>query len=337
MKAKCNACGREYLVARIKAGVAVRCRGCGAVNDGAGGAPPPQAPPAAARRRRESATPVDEEAILGTGFVLGGAPPLPERRVQPAGAQDAGTRPRRRGTPGWVGRVAAALVVLGTLAAAFVYWRPLELLGKNRDPRAAVAQIAGDGWRGNAFLTELDGRYWLVTHYRAVENIERIDVIFRSVETGDAVVELTGLPVERFRMPRGFLQASREPTGLRDAGVIAYDVTDHRERFERAGIRPLEVVGLEGLDGGESLVCYAHEISDEFGEEIREGDEAIDGMGVHVVRGGSVVRVKRDPSGTSSMQTTVPYQGGMIGAPLFVDGEAAVVAIMLEAEWDFDR
>ena len=77
MKAKCHACGREYLVARIKAGVAVRCRGCGAMNDGAGGAPPPQTPPAAARRRRESATPVDEEAILGTGFVLGGAPPLP--------------------------------------------------------------------------------------------------------------------------------------------------------------------------------------------------------------------------------------------------------------------
>lgn len=337
MRAKCHACGREYLVARAKAGVSVRCRGCGALNDGAGGDPPAQPPPAPARKQPNVESPSGHEGILGTSFELGGAPPLPARKAPvPANATAEPALPARRRRSGGAWRVALVVAFVGAVAAALVYWRPWSMVGGGADPRASVAQLVGDRWRANGFLAEVDGRYWLVTQYDAVENLDRVDVLFRSLETGDTKVDLMGLPVERFLIGRGFIEAARRPAGSRSAGVVACDVTDHRERFERAGIRPLKIGALASVDAGEELVCYAHEIADELGEEVRHGDDAIEGMAIHAVRSGSVVRVKREDGAGTWMLTSVPYEGGMVGAPLFRSGEHVVVAISLEGEWDAD-
>ena len=330
MKARCHACGREYLVARMKAGVAVRCRGCGAANDGAGGPPPavppepspPATRPAATGRGSRRGT---DETLSDGGFVVGGAPPLPARR--PPAVAEGPERGARRGGGAALRWTAGLVIVAAVVATAIFAWSMLRR-GSVADARKAVAQITvADGTVANGFLAELDGRLWFVTQFVAIEHLDRIDASFRDLESGAVLVDLLGLPVERFICHPRFFETSSFDDWQRRYETVAIDVTDHRERLARAGIRALRVAGLEVVAAGDRLVRYAHEVNPDLGERGREGDEAIEGIAIHAVRAGDVVRIRREDGLPTTIETTIDSRIGTLGAPLLDGPGGSVVAI----------
>jgi hypothetical protein len=302
------------------------------MNDGAGGAPPAQ-PPAVDRHARA----VDSAARRGSreesGFVVGGAPPLPARRTATERvASDSNRLARPRGT---AFRWAVGLVLVTAVVSTAVFaWRAVRN-GSIAEARKAVAQITvADGTVANGFLVEIDDRLWFATQFFAIEDLDRLDASFRDVESGAVLVELLGLPVERFVCHPRFFETSSFEDWQRRFETVACDVTDHRERLERAGVRPLRVGGLSATVAGDRLVCYAHERSVDLGERGREDDRAIAGLAVHTVRAGDVVRVRRESGLPATIETTIDSRGGAIGAPLLDAPAGEVVAVSYLPAWD---
>jgi hypothetical protein len=345
MNAHCHNCGREYLTARAMAGKAVACRGCGALNDGAGGPSPggdtTKQQPA---RERKPAQP-----LSGAAFTIGERPrPVDARRLDDAyrtavDAKVAAEVARQRESDGGtarliraIGIVIASIAVLGVGALflarhlgskpAAVDWAAYQL---------AVPQITSDSATGTGFVIEHKRHLWLVTNFHVIEGVRQVDAIFRRPSDGGQLFRLPGIPAREFRVHPRFLEVKESSSDLRNFDLAAVSVETFRPQLEAIGVEPLEIASSGDLVVGGRVVALGHVASSIF-NLAAEGDTEAEGVATHSLFDGLISSVRRAEGKPTLVQTSANYSSGCSGGPLMLVDSMEVAGVNTWGEVDRD-
>jgi S1-C subfamily serine protease len=320
MKASCHQCGREYLAARGLAGKPVRCRSCGAMNDGAGGPPPAQP----ARKRNGTADPIESGPTLNLGSDLQ-APPLPDPEIPPPGGRQPNPRGYRR--MNMVVRAAAIFLFVVAGVGGLGFWilnQPTSVAGRWEPLQTAVPQISGPAGRGSGFVVEIKDRLWLVTNYHVLDGNETVKVIFRDVRSKEEKFKFD-IATEKALVHHEFMSSLESTDPGSDYDLAIFDVDVWRPQIEQMSIEPLRIAESRNLRNGDEVAALGHPGTD-FGGTDQKDEDAI-GIATHSLVRGCISAVREEAGKPRQVQTDAEIAHGYSGGPLVLEESGEVAAV----------
>lgn len=335
MTSHCHNCGHEYLTARAMAGKAVACRGCGALNDGAGG-PPPAQPNGAS----QSAKPVPAKPISGPAFTIGEKPRALDQRVlddayrTAVEAKAAAEVARQRESDGGAARLIRALGIVAFSLALLIVGGLFLVRYLGSKPAAvnwaayqlAVPQISSELGTGTGFIIEDKRQLWLVTNFHVIEGARQVDAIFRSPVDGSVLFRVPAIPTREFRVHPRFLAVKEGAIDGRNFDLAAVSIEAFRPQIERIGVEPLVIAPAGEIAVGARVVALGHVASSAF-DLAAEGDLDAAGVATHSLFDGLVSSVRRTQGKPTLVQTSANYTFGCSGGPLMLEDSLEVAAV----------
>jgi S1-C subfamily serine protease len=212
------------------------------------------------------------------------------------------------------------LAILGAFSIWFLSRPAVAGEGEWEPVQRAVPRLVSPLGTGSGFVTEIDGRLWLMTSYGNIEGVAGVKAVFHEPRSGapDFSIEL---PTESALVHESFAAPAGTP-GAWD--IAALDIELWRPQLAGVGIEPLAIGDGGGLRVGAPVVALGHP-----GAVSGPGTMKSDDLGIvnqSLVKGVvSMVRTEEDRP--RRIATDARIGPGYRGGPLVLESSAEVVAV----------